>query len=72
MERKSYKPEEVVSKLRQVDVLHSQGMSMSNAVREVGVVQSASYIFAPHAGRVSAGYSSRNARSKWSDSGFNR
>ena len=44
MARKSYKPEEVVSKLRQVDVLHSQGMSMSNAVRELGVSRSASYI----------------------------
>jgi hypothetical protein len=31
--RKSYKPEEIVSKLRQVDVLHSQGMWMSDAIR---------------------------------------
>ena len=37
MARKSYKPEEVVAKLRQVDVLHSRGMSMSDAIREIGV-----------------------------------
>ena len=37
MARKSYKPEEVVAKLRQVDVLHSQGMSMSDAIREICV-----------------------------------
>ena len=37
MARKSYKPEEIVSKLRQVDVLHSQGMSMADAIREIGV-----------------------------------
>jgi hypothetical protein len=28
MAKKVHKPEEIVSKLRQVDVLHSQGMAM--------------------------------------------
>jgi len=37
MAKKSYKPEEIVSKLRQVDVLHGQGMAMADAVRQVGV-----------------------------------
>ena len=37
MAKRSYKPEEVVSKLRQVDVLHSQGMSMVDAIRQIGV-----------------------------------
>ena len=37
MARKTYKPEEIVSKLRQVDVLHSQGMSMADAIRQIGV-----------------------------------
>ena len=37
MARKSYKPEEVVAKLRQVDVFQSQGVSMSEAIREIGV-----------------------------------
>ena len=37
MAKRSYKPEEIVSKLRQVDVLHSQGMSMVDAIRQIGV-----------------------------------
>jgi putative transposase len=37
MPRKSYKPEEIVAKLRQVDVLVSQGASMADAIRQIGV-----------------------------------
>jgi putative transposase len=37
MPRKRYKPEEIVSKLRQVDVLTSQGQSIADAVRQIGV-----------------------------------
>jgi hypothetical protein len=37
MPRKSYKPEEIVAKLRQVDVLTSQGQSVSEAIRSIGV-----------------------------------
>ena len=37
MPRKRYKPEEIVSKLRQVDVLVSQGKSVADAVRDIGV-----------------------------------
>ena len=37
MARKRYKPEEIVTKLRQADVLHSQGMSMVDAIRQIGV-----------------------------------
>ena len=43
MARKSYKPEEIVSKLRQVDVLHSQGMSMADAIRQIGVSEVSFY-----------------------------
>ena len=32
MPRKRYKPEEIVAKLRQVDVLVSQGQSMADAI----------------------------------------
>lgn len=35
--RKRYKPEEIVAKLRQVDVLVSQGASMADAIRQIGV-----------------------------------
>ena len=37
MPRKSYKPEEIVGKLRQVDVLTSQGQSVAEAIRSIGV-----------------------------------
>ena len=37
MAKKTYKPEESVSKLRQVDVLRSQGMTMADAIRQISV-----------------------------------
>ena len=37
MARKRYKPEEIVAKLRQVDVLVSQGARMADAIRQIGV-----------------------------------
>ena len=37
MGRKRYKPEEIAGLLRQADVLHSQGMTMSDAIRQIGV-----------------------------------
>src|SRR5262249_5144651 len=37
MARKRYKPEEIVAKLRQVDVLVSQGQTMVDAIRQIGV-----------------------------------
>jgi len=43
MPRKRYKPEEIVAKLRQVDVLHSQGLSMADAIRRIGVSEVSFY-----------------------------
>ncbi len=37
MPRKRYKPEEIVTKLRQVDVLVSQGSSVVDAIRQIGI-----------------------------------
>lgn len=37
MPRKRHKAEEIVAKLRQVDVLISQGQSVADAVRSIGV-----------------------------------
>jgi putative transposase len=37
MARKRHKPEEIVTKLRQVDVLTAQGTSVAEAVRSIGV-----------------------------------
>ncbi len=39
MPRKRYKPEEIVTKLRQVDVLPSQGQSVAEAIRQIGVTE---------------------------------
>ena len=37
MPRKQHKPEEIVAKLRQVDVLVSQGQNIADAIRQIGV-----------------------------------
>jgi len=43
MARKRYRPEEIVAKLRQVEVLQSQGMAVSDAIRQVGVSEVSYY-----------------------------
>ena len=37
MPKKKHKPEEIVAKLRQVDVLVSQGQNIVDAIRQIGV-----------------------------------
>ena len=39
MLRKRHRPEEIVSKLRQVDVLVSQGQSVADAIRTIAVTE---------------------------------
>jgi transposase-like protein len=39
MAMKRHKPEEIVAKLRQVEVLHGQGKSMAEAIRAIGVTE---------------------------------
>lgn len=39
MPKKRHKPEEIVAKLRQVDVLTSQGMPVADAIRQIGVTE---------------------------------
>ena len=39
MANKRPKPEEIVSKLRQVEVLMGQGMARLDAIRQIGVVE---------------------------------
>ena len=39
MPNKRHHPEEIVAKLRQVDVLTSQGQSVADAVRSIGVTE---------------------------------
>ena len=45
MPRKHYKPEEIVAKLRQVDVSVSQGRSVADAVRAIGVTEVTYYLY---------------------------
>ena len=45
MPRKHHKPEEIVAKLRRVDVLVSQGQSVADAVRAIGVTEVTYYIY---------------------------
>ena len=40
---KRHKPEEIVTKLRQVEVLIGQGMARIDAIREIGVVEQTYY-----------------------------
>ena len=46
MAKKRYKPEEIVIKLRQVEVLQSQGMVASDAIRQIGVSEVTYYALA--------------------------
>ena len=43
MAGKREKPEEIVSKLRQVEVLQGQGITIADAVRQIGVTQQTFY-----------------------------
>ena len=45
MPRKRHHPEEIVAKLRQVDVLTSQGQSVGDAVRSIGVSEVTYYLY---------------------------
>ena len=48
MARKREKPEDIVMKLRQVEVLQGQGMSVAEAVRQVGMAQQTYYRWRVH------------------------
>ena len=43
MTEKREKPEEIVSKLRQVEVLQGQGITIAEAMRQIGVTQQTFY-----------------------------
>ena len=62
MARKRYKPEEIVSLLRQAEVLHGQGMSMADAIGQVGDSKAASPRGAVHSRRLSIDSASRTRR----------
>ena len=43
MTNKRLRPEEIITKLRQVDVLMGQGMSRLDAIRQMGIVEQTYY-----------------------------
>ncbi len=45
MPRKRHTPEEIVAKLRQVEVLAAQGQSVADAVRSIGVTEVTYYLY---------------------------
>ena len=56
MVKRSYRLEEIVAKLRQVDVLHRQGqrMTIADAVRDIGVSEVMFYRWHEHHGGINA------------------
>ncbi len=54
MAKRSHKPEEIVSKLRQVDVLHSQGATISDAIRQIDVSEVTLYRWRKESGGMKA------------------
>ena len=53
MLKKRHKPEEIVAKLRQVEVLTSQGKSVADAIRTIGVTE-VTVLLQPGGMRISA------------------
>lgn len=54
MARKRHKPEEIVTKLRQVEVLHGQGRTMVDAIRQIGVTEVTYYRWRKEYGGMNA------------------
>lgn len=59
MARKIHKPEEIVAKLRQVDVLTSQGQSAPDAIRLIGVSEVTYYRWRQEYGGLKLGQAKR-------------
>lgn len=55
MAGKRDKPEEIVSKLRQVEVLQGQGMPIAQAVRQIGVTEQTYYRWRKQYGGMTRG-----------------
>ena len=55
MRKKRHRPEEIVAKLRQVDVLTSQGKPVGDAVRAIGVTEVTYYRWRQEFGGLKSG-----------------
>ncbi len=60
MPRRRYKPEEIVAKLSQADVLVSQSQSMADAIRQIGVSEVTFYRWRQEFGRLKSDQVKRN------------
>ena len=72
MARKRHKPEEIVAKLRQVDVLTAQGQSIAEAVRTIAVTETTYFRWRAEYGGLKSDQVKRlkdleleNARLRW-------
>ena len=59
MANKRAKPEEIVSKLRQVEVLVGQGMPRAGAIRQIGVTEQTFYRWRKEYGGLRVGQAKR-------------
>ena len=50
MSSKRHKPEEIISKLRQVDVIVGRGMSRTDTIRQVSITEQTYYRWRKHYG----------------------
>jgi len=63
--RKRDKPEEIVSKLRQVEVLQGQGMPIAQAARQIGVTEQTDYRWRKQYGGMSVPFQNLLDRIDW-------
>ena len=52
---KRHRPEEIVTKLRQVEVLVGQGMARADAIRQISITEQTYYRWRQHYGGMSKG-----------------
>jgi putative transposase len=66
--RYGYKPEEIVAKLRQVDVLVSQGQNMVEAIRQIGVSEVTYYRWRQKFGGLTTEEVKKRHKDLWAES----
>jgi len=59
MGNKRYKPEEIVTKLRQVEVLAGQGMARIDAIRQISITEQTYYRWRKQYGGMGTGSAQR-------------
>ena len=63
MSKKRYRPEEIVSKLREADIQIGQGHTVSQAIKSIGVSEVTYYRWRQESGGMST--SKRNGSKSW-------